>query len=75
MQDYYNMNQTTMSIALDYIPEENHPARYINTQVESLKIDYNYQFGRPHEYTLMVFFCFVLYWGLEMSIRIVQKED
>ncbi len=54
MQDYYNMNQTTMSIALDYIPEENHPARYINTQVESLKIDYNYQFGRPHEYTLVV---------------------
>lgn len=61
MQDYYNMNQTTMSIALDYIPEENHPARYINTQVESLKIDYNYQFGRPHEYTLMVFFISVLY--------------
>lgn len=61
MQDYYNMNQTTMSIALDYIPEENHPARYINTQVESLKIDYNYQFGRPHEYTLLAFFISVLY--------------
>ena len=48
------MNQTTMSIALDYIPEEIHPARYINTLVESLKIDYNYQSGCPHEYTLMV---------------------
>ncbi|KZU94829.1 Mobile element protein [Lactiplantibacillus plantarum] len=29
MQDYYNMNQTTLSIALDYQPEEHHSARYI----------------------------------------------
>lgn len=52
MQDYYNINQTTLSIALDYLPEENHPARYINQLVESLKIKYDYQFGRPREYNL-----------------------
>ncbi|WP_236251483.1 hypothetical protein, partial [Lactiplantibacillus plantarum] len=38
MQDYYNMNQTTLSIALDYQPEEHHSARYINQLVESLKL-------------------------------------
>ncbi|NSL94165.1 IS1182 family transposase, partial [Lactobacillus plantarum] len=52
MQDYYNMNQTTLSIALDYQPEEHHPARYINQLVESLKLKYDYQFGRPREYNL-----------------------
>ncbi|MFB9768561.1 IS1182 family transposase [Lactiplantibacillus modestisalitolerans] len=52
MQDYYNMNQTTLSIALDYQPEENHPARYINELVEQLKLKYDYQFGRPREYNL-----------------------
>ncbi|AVW03765.1 IS1182 family transposase, partial [Lactiplantibacillus plantarum] len=52
MQDYYNMNQTTLSIALDYQPEEHHSARYINQLVESLKLKYDYQFGRPREYNL-----------------------
>ncbi|MDM5047436.1 IS1182 family transposase [Levilactobacillus brevis] len=52
MQDYYNMNQTTLSITLDYLPEENHPARYINQFVESLKLTDTYQFGRPREYDL-----------------------
>lgn len=52
MQDYYNINQTTLSIALDYCPEENHPARYINQLVENLKLKYTYQFGRPREYNL-----------------------
>ncbi|ETY73953.1 transposase [Lactiplantibacillus fabifermentans T30PCM01] len=73
MQDYYNMNQTTMSIALDYIPEENHPARYINTLVESLKIDYNYQFGRPREYDLAAMLKLVLLaytYGIFSSRRI-----
>ncbi|QBK71659.1 transposase [Lactiplantibacillus plantarum] len=52
MQDYYNMNQTTLSIALDYQPEDHHSARYINQLVESLKLKYDYQFGRPREYNL-----------------------
>lgn len=60
MQDYYNMNQTTLSIALDYLPEENHPARYIDTLVESLKLDYSYQFGRPREYDLAAMLKLVL---------------
>lgn len=60
MQDYYNMDQTTLSIALDYLPEENHPARYINTLVESLKLDYSYQFGRPREYDLAAMLKLVL---------------
>ena len=38
MQDYYNMNQTTLSIALDYQPEEYYSARYINQLVESLDV-------------------------------------
>ena len=52
MKDYYNMNQTTLSIALDYQSEGNHLARYINELVECLKLKYDYQFGRPQEYNL-----------------------
>ena len=52
MQDYYSMNKTTLSIALDYQPEEHHSARYINQLVENLKLKYDYQFGRPREYNL-----------------------
>lgn len=54
------MDQTTLSIALDYLPEENHPARYINKLVESLKFDYSYQFGRPREYDLAAMLKLVL---------------
>ncbi len=50
MQDYYNMNQTALIIALDCPPEESHPARYINQLANGLKIKYDYQFGRPREY-------------------------
>ena len=52
MQSNYNINQTTLSISLDYIPEENHPAIYINQLVENLSVKYHYQFGRPREYNL-----------------------
>lgn len=38
MQDYYNMNQMTLSVQRDYEPEENHSARYINSIVEQLEI-------------------------------------
>ncbi|WP_232842699.1 IS1182 family transposase, partial [Lactobacillus sp. HBUAS51381] len=75
MQSYYNMNQTTLSIALDYVPEENHPARYIDTLVESLKIDYHYQFGRPREYDLAAMLKLVLLaytYGIFSSRRIEQ---
>ena len=73
MQNNYNMNQTTLSIALDYIPEENHPAHYINSIVESLKIDYSYQFGRPREYDLAAMLKLVLLaytYGIFSSRRI-----
>lgn len=60
MQNYYSMNQAALSIALDYLPEENHPARYINTPVESLKLDYAYQFVRPREYDLAAMLKWVL---------------
>lgn len=52
MYNHYNINQTTLSIAIDYLPEENHPARYINQLVEQLKLEYQYEFGRPHEYDM-----------------------
>ena len=60
MQNNYNMNQNTLSIALDYIPEKNHPARYINELVESLEVKYQYQFGRPREYNLSAMMKLVL---------------
>lgn len=75
MQDYYSMNQTTLSIALDYLPEENHPARYINQLVESLKITYTYQFGRPREYDLGALLKLVLLaytYGI-FSIRQIER--
>lgn len=53
MQDYYSMNQTTLSIVLDHQPEGNHLTRYINELVESLKLKYDYQFGWPWEYNLL----------------------
>lgn len=37
MQNYYNMNQTTLNITLDYSPTENHIARYMHQLVEGLK--------------------------------------
>lgn len=60
MQDYYNMDQTILSINLDYSPEENHPAIYINSLVESLKLKHQYQFGRPREYDLSAMLKLVL---------------
>ena len=75
MQDYYNMNQTTLSIALDYQPEEHHPARYINQLVESLKLKYDYQFGRPREYNLGAMLKLVLLaycYGIFSSRKIEQ---
>ncbi|BBA82459.1 transposase [Lactiplantibacillus plantarum] len=75
MQDYYNMNQTTLSIALDYQPEEHHSARYINQLVESLKLKYDYQFGRPREYNLGAMLKLVLLaysYGIFSSRKIEQ---
>ncbi|WP_048000899.1 IS1182 family transposase [Lactiplantibacillus herbarum] len=75
MQNYYNMNQTTLSIALDYIPEENHPAQYINRLVENLKLKYEYQFGRPREYDLGAMLKLVLLaysYGIFSSRKIEQ---
>ena len=75
MQDYYNMNQTTLSIALDYQPEDHHSARYINQLVESLKLKYDYQFGRPREYNLGAMLKLVLLaysYGIFSSRKIEQ---
>ncbi len=52
IHNQYNINQTTLNISLEYIPEKNHPALYINELVESLELKYDYQFGRPREYDL-----------------------
>lgn len=49
---HYNLSQTTLNISLEYIPEKNHPALYINELVEILELKYDYQFGRPREYDL-----------------------
>ncbi|KIO95759.1 Mobile element protein [Levilactobacillus brevis] len=75
MQDYYNMNQTTLSIALDYLPEENHPARYINQLVESLKLTYTYQFGRPREYDLGALLKLVLLAYSYGFLAVVRLKD
>lgn len=61
MQDYYNMNQVTLSVQLDYEPEEDHPARYINSLVEQLEIENKYEFGRPREYDLGAMLKLVLF--------------
>lgn len=61
MQDYYNMNQMTLSVQLDYEPEKNHPARYINSIVEQLEITNKYEFGRPREYNLGAMLKLVLF--------------
>lgn len=52
IHSHYDINQTTLNIFLEYIPEKNHPALYINELVESLELKYDYQFGRPREYNL-----------------------
>ncbi|WP_125760523.1 IS1182 family transposase [Companilactobacillus hulinensis] len=61
MQNYYNMNQMTLSVQLDYEPQENHPARYINALVEQLELDNSYVFGRPREYDLSAMLKLVLF--------------
>lgn len=75
MHSNYNINQTSLAIALDYIPEENHPARFINDLVESLKPQYQYQFGRPHEYDLGAMLKLILLsysYGIFSSRKIVR---
>lgn len=44
------MNQTTLSIATDFIPEPEHVACYINDLVESMDYHVFYQTGRPRKY-------------------------
>lgn len=52
MYTYYNTNQITLDISIDYLPEENHVAYFINDLVDSLEIHHPYEFGRPRDYAL-----------------------
>lgn len=52
MHTHYNTNQFILDISLDYVPEKNHVAHFINGLVDSLEIHHPYEFGRPREYSL-----------------------
>jgi len=57
----YNIDQMTLSIPLDYLPKENHPARFINDLVESLNLNETYSSGRPREYDLRAILKLILF--------------
>ena len=38
MYTHYNINQFKLDISLDYVPEKNHGAHFINGLVDSLEI-------------------------------------
>lgn len=57
MQNYYNINQTTLSIALDYPPEGNHEAGHTFMRVKEdpmqngqLKPAYNFQIATSSQF-------------------------
>lgn len=61
MQNYYNMNQLTLDITTEYIPNKDNTAWFINELVESLQITEPYIFGRPREYELQAMLKLVLF--------------
>ncbi|WP_252904087.1 transposase, partial [Secundilactobacillus oryzae] len=75
MQNNYNMNQLTLSLTTEYIPEKDHVAHYINQLVEDLREANPYTFGRPREYDLASLFKLLLFAycrGVFSSRRIEQ---
>jgi transposase/uncharacterized small protein (DUF1192 family) len=75
MRNQYNMNQTTLSIATEFIPEPEHVACYINDLVESMDYHVLYQTGRPREYDVRALMKLVLFAYLrgQNSCRLIER--
>ena len=69
------MNQTTLNIATEFIPESDHEACYINDLVESMDYHVLYQTGRPREYDLRALMKLVLFAYLRgcTSCRLIER--
>ncbi|MCX2456568.1 IS1182 family transposase, partial [Lacticaseibacillus nasuensis] len=76
MRNQYNMNQTSLSIATEFIPENNHEVRYINDLVESMDYQVLYTTGRPREYDLRAMMKLVLFSYLRgrTTCRLIERE-
>lgn len=61
MHTNYNINQTTLCINTEYIPQKNNTAHYINGLVESLQLAEPYLFGRQRKYDLSILLKLVLF--------------
>ncbi len=61
MHTYYNMNQVTLELSTQYLPESDHVVWHIHEFVESLEIQYTYIFGRPREYDFAMLLKLLLY--------------
>lgn len=75
MRNQYNMNQTTLSIATEFIPEPEHVACYINDLVESMDYHVLYQTGRPREYDVRALMKLVLFAYLrgQNSCQLIER--
>ena len=74
MQNYYNTNQLSLSLKTDFIPEENHEARFIDYLVESIEYQKLYITGRPREYDSRALLKLVLFSYLRGSYSCRQIE-
>lgn len=57
----YNINQLTLNISTDYLPEKNHLVWFIHDLVESLALKNTYLFGRPRDYSLKMLLKLLLF--------------
>lgn len=75
MRNQYNMNQTTLSIATEFIPEPEHVACYFNDLVESMDYHVLYQTGRPRECDVRALMKLVLFAYLrgQNSCRLIER--
>lgn len=75
MRNQYNMNQTTLSIATEFIPEPEHEVCYINRLVETMDCPVFYQTGRPREYDIRALMKLVLFSYLrgQNTCRLIER--